>query len=227
MDPNQLPQPGQQVSAPQSPATPETQGQFNPAQYDFITNPTKPPKKTILAHKGLSKGQRVLIVIVGFLVLFILLIMFFSFLSSSGKPNATQLKAVVQQQAELARVSDSASTNLGSDKARNIAAKVKAVMISQQNTMTAQLKTMKIKISSKELLSAKNAQTDQDLATAQKNGRYDDAYIQAIRNELEDYKKTLQTAFNGSKSKSTQAILNEDYKETNLLLEDITGQPQT
>jgi hypothetical protein len=210
MDSNQLPQPA-----------PQSDGQFNPGQYDFITNPQKAPKKTLLPTNGSSKTQRVLIVVVGLIALFVLLIVFFSFITSRGKPNTDQLAKVLQQQSEISRVSQAGLTTSSSDQAKNLASKTQISMDSQFTSLNAALKTRKIKISAKQIRAGANAKTDQTLKTAQQNGRYDETFIQTTRTSLEEYQKTLQAAFNGSSSTGIKDLLNQDYNATAILIEDI------
>lgn len=222
MDPNNLPQPYQPTPAPPQ----QTSVSFNPGQYDFITSPQK-PKKSLLPGTGSSKKQRIAIVSFGFIVLLIVFIVLYGLLTGGSKTNTAQLTKLLQQQTEIARVSDLGEQHAGESNAKNIATSTKMVMTSQSLQLQAALKAQKIKVSNKQILAGKNAQTDQELNTAIANGRFDDAFIQSVRTQLEDYRITLQTTFSGTDSKSLKEILNQDYKDVNLLLEQITGKPQT
>ena len=225
MDPNQLPNP---QNGGGQPASPQPSGSFNPNQYDFITDPAKAPKKTLLpSGSGSSKKQRIIIFSVGMVLLFILLIIGFNFATSGSRPNTAQLTAVLQQQQEIMRVSDTGSNKASGEEAKNIAATTKVVITSQNLELKNILAAKKIKVNSKLLDDAKNAETDATLKTAEQNGRYDDAFIQQTRTSLEEYRKTIKTAYNGSNSQAIKEELNEDYKQVNILLEEITGQPQT
>lgn len=219
MDPNQNPTPIQPL--PTAPS-----GQFNPGNYDFITNPKK-PKKSFLPGAGSSKTQRIAIVTIGAIVILIVFILLYSLLTGGSKSNVAALTTVLQQQTELARVSELGSKQAGSDAAKNIAASTDRVMISESIVLKSGLKTQGIKISTKQILAGRNLKTDQDLSTAQANGRFDDAFTQAIRNQLSDYKKSLMLAYNSTSSKSLKSLLQQQYNDANLLLEQITGQPQT
>lgn len=203
---------------------PQPSGQFNPGQYDFITNPAQPPKKSLIPTKGSSKKQRILLVVVGLLVFFIVAILLFSLLTSGSKSNVENMTAVLQQQTELSRVATKGKDKASTANAKSIAATTFIVIESQKTQLNNALAKQKIKINSKQLSAGKSTETDQTLAAAEKNGRFDDAFIQAIRTDLEDYQKTLKSAFNGTSSKSLRTTLDADYTQVNLILEDITKQ---
>lgn len=212
---------------PSQPTPPQPGGQFNPGQYDFITNPVPQPKKTLLPTTGSSKLQRILIVTVIVVFLLILISVGYSILTGGSKSNTEQLTTVLQQQTEMVRVTELATSKLGGEPAQSINAKTHSTMISQSSQLKSAIASRKIKVSTKSITAGKNAKTDQDLAAAAKNGRYDEAFVQTIRNSLEEYKKSLKSAYNGSDSTGIKEILNNDYSQVNLLLESITGQPQT
>jgi hypothetical protein len=224
MDPNQLPQPSQPVVPTPAPQAPQPSGQFNPAQYDFITNPAQPPKKTLIPTHGSSKGQRILIVVTGFVLLFILLIVGYNLLTSSSRPNTGELTSVMQQQTEIARVSELGANKSGGEKAKSIAVSTKIIVMSQNKQLSNTLTAKKVKISPKVLDDTKDAKTDATLTAAEKNGRFDDAFIQQTRTSLEDYKKTLKIAYEGSNSQDIRDLLSADYAQVDTLLESITGQ---
>jgi hypothetical protein len=221
MDPNQLPQPGH-PAAPAPQASQSDGGQFNPGQYDFITNPQKPPKKGLMSG-GTSKKQRILLVIVGLVSLLILFMLTISLLSRSNKASIAQLTTVMQQQVEIIRVSDIGTSKAGSERAKAIANKTHLTIATQQRELQSTVKARKIEIPYKELSKGKNPKTDQTLNTAAQNGRFDDAFIQTIRTSLEEYQKSLKSAHSASNSKSIKDKLNTDYKQVTLLLEDITN----
>ena len=218
MDQNQFPSLGQ------APAPSQPSGQFNPSQYDFITNPSKPPKKSVLPGRGSSKTQRIVIVVAGLVILFMLIFIFASLLSSSGRSNTEQLTVVLQTQTEVSRVAEIGENKSSTEDAKKLAATVNIVVESQKNQLNGLLAKQDIKVNAKQLSAGKDAKTDETLTTAEKNGRFDDAFVQTMRTELEDYQKTLKTAYDGSPSKSVREALDADYQQVALLLEDITKQ---
>lgn len=208
----------------QAPQQPQPSGQFNPSQYDFITNPNKPPKKSILPGRGSSKTQRVIIVVAGFVILFMLIFIFASFVTSSGKPNTEQLTTVLQTQTEVSRVAEIGENKSSTENAKKLASTISIVVESQKTQLNSILASQEIKINPKQLNAGKKTETDQTLTTAEKNGRFDDAFVQAMRAELEGYQKTLKAAYDGSPSKSVRETLNADYQQINIIIEDISKQ---
>lgn len=208
----------------QSPQQPQASGQFNPSQYDFITNPAKPPKKSIIPGSGSSKTQRIVLVVAGLVILFMLIFIFASFITSSGRSNTEQLTAVLQTQTEVSRVAEIGENKSSTENAKKLASTVNIVVESQKNQLNSLLAKQEIKINPKQLSAGRKTETDQTLTTAEKNGRFDDAFVQTMRAELEGYQKTLKAAYDGSPSKSIREALNADYQQVTLLLEDITKQ---
>lgn len=230
MDSNQLPPAAGQAPLPPippAPSTPNSGGSFNPGQYDFITNPTKPTKKTLLPSAGSSKKQRILFAVIGFLILITVGVVFYSLLTGSSKSDYEQLVTVLQTQTEVLRIADYGANKAGGDSAKNIAAKTRSVVASHELQLQAAMTSRKMKkVTSKDLAKGHDIKTDQTLTSAQQNGRFDDAFIQTIRADLETYQKNLKAAYDSSSSKGIKELLNQDYQQTNLLLEDITGQSQ-
>lgn len=228
MDPNQIPgqsiSPGQvPSSAPQQPLQnpPQSSGPFNPAQYDFITNPPKAPKKSLLPGSGSSKLQRIIIVVVILFVLLVGVAVVTTLLGSGGKNNVASLTKVLQAQTEISRVSTIASTKANGDDAQAIAGKVDIVLMTHKSQVSALATKQKIKIAPAQIAAGKNAQTDAALATAEKNGRFDEAFIQSMRTSMQDYQTFLKAAYNNTGSKSMRELLDRQYKESAQLLEDI------
>lgn len=241
MDPNQLPGqsiPPGQIPAPatppaSSPVAPQSNyapqplpnapasGHFDPSKYEFITTPAAVPKKTLIPTTGSSKLQRIIFVVLGLFALITVLLVVFSLLGSSGKQNTAQLTTVGQQQTELIRVATLAEQKVASSPAKNLAANVKLSVTTQQSDYISALGRVSIKLDSKTLAQGANSKNDQELKTAESNGRYDEAFLKIMRTELDEYQKATQAAFNGTKSKSVKENLNTNYQQTTLLIESL------
>jgi len=98
MPPQNMPQP----SSP-APAQPTQAGQAPaPAAssqdpYDFILNPQKPAKKSMLPS-GNSMLQRVVLVVGGLTALVVIAVIFISILGAAGKEKTASLLTIAQQQ---------------------------------------------------------------------------------------------------------------------------------
>lgn len=211
MDPNQQP------ALP--PAAPD--GQFNPQQYEFITNPAQPPKKSLVPtiNTGGSKPKTILIYL-GLASVFLIIVMVLYSVFFGGNSSVDTMKPLLQQQAELQRVAGLGNQKASSTAAQNLAQMTSLSMASQQSELTAYLAKQKVKVSAKYVALGTNKQTDQELATAETNGRFDDAFIQAMRGELTKYQSALQTAYK-SAGPTGKAILTNDYNQAGLILKSI------
>jgi hypothetical protein len=215
MDSSQQPQlipPPQQFPAPSQPS-----GQFNPQQYDFITNPKQPKKRRFSLLP--STTSRILVTFLISAVILTVVIIGYLLLTGGGRQNNSQMIGVIQKQTELARVAEIGNRKAGSQQAKNLAQSTAVVMTTQKQTFNALLKKNKIKVSTKEAAGGQDKKTDQQLSVAESNGRFDDAFMQVIRDGLSDYQKTLQAAFNGSGGKLTREVLDSDYQQAGMLLE--------
>jgi hypothetical protein len=56
------------------------------------------------------------------------------------------------------------------------------------------------------------------LETAERNGRFDEAFTAVIQQELEEYQAELKTANNSVQTKSTKIVLAESFEDAGLLL---------
>ncbi len=220
MDPNQQPQ----YPAPQPPQQPQQQSVgFNSQQYDFITNPAKPPKKSMLPLPSASGNKpKAFLIYGGLAILFIIIISLLYSVFFGGNKGVDQFKPIAQQQTELIRVATIGKQKASTTAAQNLAEMTVINLTSQQNDLVSYLAKQKVKLSLKYLNQGKNTATDQDLATAETNGRFDDAFTQDIRDGLTKYQGSLKSAYN-SAGKNGKAILNAQYSQTGLILSSISA----
>jgi len=217
MDPNQQQPPQYPVGGQQQPGVPN---QFTPQQYDFIMGDQPKPKKPLIPMPsgGSSKTQRLIFVGIGVLVLLIIVIVFASLLSSKSKSGTENLVTVAAQQTEIVRVAKLGTTKAGSSAAKNLALTTQLTVNSQKNGVVKYLLSNKRKVNNKELSATKDIKTDTSLANAETNGRFDDTFVQIIRDLLAKYQASLKTAYSASGPKG-KALLDQDYKDVSVLLE--------
>ncbi len=213
MNPNQQPVP-QQFPAPQP------SGQFNPGQYDFITSPPPAPKKSLIPKADSSKKQRIIFVVLAVLGLILIFTILYAVLTSGSKTNTQQLVTVLQKQQEIVRVAAIGAQKAGDAPAKNFAFLAKLSVTTQEQGINSYLKKNRIK-TDKLINGGRNTKTDQQLATAQDNGRFDEAFIQVMRDSLTDYQKALKTADAAISSKTVKQLTTDDYNQVNDLLSSI------
>lgn len=203
MDPNQIP--GQGPAAPQAP--------LPPSQYDFITNPAKPPRKSLFSSGG--DKTRLLIIVIGGLVFFIMLLLVGTMIFG-GDTDRDALLKVARQQSQVIAVADMAKDDLGTTDAQNFALTTKLSVTSEQQALLAQLKKSKPK--PKEYSVGVSTKTKTQLETAQRNGRFDEAFVTALKESLTNYQKELKAANAAVNSKSTKVLLGKDFESATILL---------
>jgi hypothetical protein len=214
------------VSGPVSPSTPqasyaEAAGQVASADqpYQFITNPQKPPRQSIisglLGNAGLP--MRVGVIAGGLVVLFILFSVFRSLLSNA--PDVAPFITVAQEQQELIHlVSNSpeqANANLPLN-TRNLTATMQASLTSSQRQTIQYLINNKKKIKEKQLNLKVSAATDTQLTNAAAAATYNQTFTEILQSKLNAYSKTLSQTYNQTKGKKGRALLSDSYRQAQL-----------
>lgn len=194
--------------------------QGNP--YEFITNPGQAPKKPLL---GGSTKSRVLLVVGGIFLLFIIFGIANALLSSGKNASTQALKNIVAEQEEIIRIADIGTTDALGSEARGYAITVSMTTQTNQQEMLDVLKTTKIKISNPELKAKFSAKTDEAFTAAKANNRYDEALTQALNESLTKYMKNLKSAYNVVSSEKTKTAIDKAYTNADTLLK-TTAQAQ-
>lgn len=209
MDPNNSPSP---APNPQAPPT----GQFDSSQFDFIMNPGKPQKKSLLPG-----GPKVKMIIIGLAITTIVIILLAVILSLfSGSDSTTEsLVKVAQQQNEIVRISEDGTKKAGSEKAKKLATMTYMTVKTDQNSMIDYLAKQKRKVKSKELGLLADKKTDSQLSAASSNGRYDEVFTQIITEKLTEYQGSLKSSYDsvGTKGKD---VVSKNYDNVTLILQD-------
>jgi hypothetical protein len=188
---------------------------YQPGQYDFITNPVKPPKKGLFSF---GKGNRsgTLVIIAGGLVLLTLILLIGS-LFFGGDSNKDVLLAVARKQSQVIATAERGAKDGGTAQTQALGLAIELSMTTQQQELVAQL-SKKDKVKEKEYASEVSADVTKQLETAERNGRFDEAFTAVIQQELEEYQTELKTANNSVQTKSTKIVLAESFEDAGLLL---------
>lgn len=206
MGPNQMPPPS---------------GNFNPQQYDFITNPAKPNKPSILPIPGGNgnKKQRILFFVLGGLVLITLLILIAALVFGNSNSNTDQLLGIGKQQTELIRIASVGEQKATGETAKSLAINTKLTITSQQTALSNYLKSNgKKKLSAKDLTGAENSDANTQLANAETNGRFDDVFIDVMNEALADYQASLKNTYSTVSGNTAKQLLSTDYEQVSILL---------
>lgn len=182
------------------------------SQYDFITNPGKPPKRSFL---GGGKSNILVMVIAGLgLITIILLLASVLFGGSSDKD---QLLVVATKQSEVIAVAEIGAEDGGTNQAQSFALAVKLSLTTEQQAILAQI-SEDGKVNKKDYASGPSSEVVTQLETAERNGRFDEVFVNVMKDELEEYQQVLQTANTSAGNASTKELLAADFKNAGLLL---------
>lgn len=188
--------------------------QQNP--YDFILNPSQPPKKQLFG--GGSMKSRIIIVAVGLILLMIIGAIISSLIANANKGPTEQLKSIVAQQQEIIRIANSGTDSALTSTGRSFAATVKMSIQTDQKNLRDQLSTTGIGLKPEELSSKRNSKTDEALKAAADNNRYDEELIDALSKMLNTYAKDLKSAFDATKNQDTKQVLSDAYSSAVTIL---------
>ena len=205
---------GYDYSQPSQPAP--VQPAQAPQPYDFIVNPGEVTKKSIIPG-GSSKIVKVLIVLAGILVLFIVFSLVKGLLS--GQSNIPSLITVTQdQQTILLLTKDSGTRPKLSVTNSNVAINTQLSVSSSQSELIAYIAKNGKKLSSKDLGLGIDAQTNAALNAATTDTGYNETFKQSLKEKINKYMIDLKQAYAKTSGKKGRALLQNDFKQAELLL---------
>lgn len=206
MEPNQ---PSQQYPAP-APANP------SPNQYDFINNPTKPVKKSLFSFGG--GKTKILVIVLLVLGLLAVLIIVGNLLIGGGGSDRESILTVVKKQNELILFTKEGADNAGGNEALSLAYSTRLAIITQQNSTLRLLQKNGKAVKPKEYAAGISSKATAELATAERNGRFDEVFINLLKEQLTEYQRDLKSANNVLTSQSAKLLIAQSYEDTGLLL---------
>lgn len=213
MQPETIITPGQTPtpSAPPAPSAP------NNGPYDFITN--YGVKKTGgLFSPNASMKTRIMVVAGGGGLILVLALLFFALISSPTGVSASTFTTIMQQQTELARISQLSARDATAQPTQNFAATARLSLLSERTAFTTYVQAHGGTVDAKTLQLTRSLKTDQELQAAKTSGTYDQTYITIAQTQLTAYEQSLKQAFNATKSTSQRQLLNDAYMQAQLLL---------
>lgn len=189
---------------------------FQPGSYDFITNPAKPPKKGPFAFITASKSGLLMAVGAGLIVIMLFVILYSVLFG--GTSNRDVLLSVARQQSKVIALSEEGAKNGGTSQTQGFAIAVQLSVETERNQMIT-LINKSGKVKTKDFSAGVSAEAEKKLETAQNNGRYDEEFINLLRQELANYQRTLETTNTQVSGPNTKALIASTYANTELLLD--------
>lgn len=184
--------------------------------FAFITQDTPVAKKPLINPSSMK--TRILI-IAGFVIfLIIAAVIAVSLLGGGDKDRTQSYIEIAQRQTEIIRISALASDKAKGLETKSLAYTTNLSVTSSQKDLTAILVKRGVteKALAKELGGAKNAKTDELLAEAERNNRYDETFKEILNTELTNYQKQLNAVSGGAK-KSEYAVFEKSFIQVSTL----------
>ncbi len=199
------------------------------SEYEFFLNPDKPPRRTALPGFGPGKSLGVRIGVIAAAAFGVIIILYMLMSILGGKSDAPNLITVVQDQNELVRVANLATTigaSQSSQTTQNFAQSTALSLSSEENDLIVFLTAHGSKPSPKLLAQTKNLQTNTQLSNALASSSFDTTFSTIMQNQLKSYEIALQTAYNGARDTSEKQMLSNDYTSAALLVKQLNDQNQ-
>jgi flagellar basal body-associated protein FliL len=206
-------QPDNQTPTPSAPPG----GQFDSSQFDFIMNPQKPAKKSLLPPT--SPKTRLMVYISLGIIGVLLIIILASSLFGGSSSGTEQVVTIARQQNEIIRIAEQGNKKAGSLQTKKLAAITKSTVTTDQKNTLAYLEKQKKKLKDKDLRLFQDKEVDTDLANAERNGRFDEVFSRIILEKLTEYKSTMQTAYENV-GPNGKELLDRQFKSVDLILKD-------
>jgi hypothetical protein len=186
-----------------------------PGNYDFIMNPSQPPKKTRLG--GGSMLQRIALVGGGLVVLMIA-VMIFGAVFSGGNGQSQTLISLAAEQQEIVRVSDLGLKTARGNTVRQFALVTKLNMLTDQATLLDRIAKNGTKYKPEQLQTKRNTATDTKLTGTTVGDEYDAALNVVLKERLTAYKQNLKNAYGVTSGTNTKQVLSDLYDHADALL---------
>ena len=184
-----------------------------PNPYDYILNPPSNSSKPA-AFNPKNKLLFSVLFVVGVLVLVVIVISIFSALT---KKDYSSYISLAGKQTEIVRVADLGLTKARSTDTKNYIATIRQTIQSEKNETVKFLVKNKRKVNEKQLLLARNSETDKALAAAENSSTYDETLIRTINQLVTSYQKSAKDATKSPSGPSEKALATRIRSDTAIL----------
>jgi len=184
--------------------------------YGFILNAPHPPRRTLLKPNSL-RSRLLLVVGAGFVVI-LAIIGISSLLTRTSQGNVTALKSLVAEQQEIIRVAGLGVSGSSELITQGWAETTKLSVTSQQKSLTKYLASKQVVLLPIELSAKKNSKIDAEFKTAKTNNRFNEVFLETLKDNLNAYAKDLKTSYQNASNSESKKILSDSYKSVTLLL---------
>ncbi len=187
--------------------------------YDFIMNPSKPPKK---ASFGLDPFIGKILLVLGVVFSIMVVVAIFLSATDSKKLGTAELIALAQTQQEIIRVANQGTSAAVQQTTKNLAITTEFSLKTQQSVLLDYLAKKKgTEVSEKELALKQDAKTDLLLKEAKQTSTYDITLSQILEESLRNYSNSANSLFKLTTNEAEQTLLSNNYSQTQLLISQV------
>lgn len=193
--------------------------QPNQNPYDFLNTST--PKKRF---GPTTQKSRILFVAFGLVVLLVVLLVAFSFISKSGSASKTSLLEVAAAQTDILELTQDADTKLRDSSLQAKTTMISYTVITQNNDTKKTLAGYGVgKNLAKQIKPYQNNSYVKTLETATQNSDFETTYEKVLSDKLGVYRAKLTNAYNVTSSIKQKTELSNFYKQLELLAPSTTA----
>jgi hypothetical protein len=189
--------------------------------FDFIVNPTPPPKRNLFTDASLPK--RIAFIGGSLVILFVL----FSIIKGvvSGPSDVDLYVSVAQEQQQIIHIASQASTQQGlSSSSLNSALTTAASITTDQSATLTYMQKNGKKVNVKTLAKGVSASIDEQFTASAAAGTYDQTYKSVMEQQLQAYARHLQQVYKQTGGAKGHALLTSNYKSAQLLEKQLQAQ---
>lgn len=195
--------------------------------FDFIVNPPKKTRRGLIPNFGGSGFLPKIILIVGGAIALMAALWAITLIFGGPGANIEKTTSMVQTQEEIIRVAGIAQKSIVGQNLRDASATTKSTLASQQSKWNTALVEEGVELKGDMLKLKENTEIDADLESSRISGTFDETYAEILETMLRSYATEMETFFNQSENTAERERLSADFQQVNLLLEQLTGEPQT
>lgn len=195
--------------------------------FDFIVNPPKKTRKGLFPSFGGGGFLSKIILIVGGAIGLMAILWVVTVIFGSPGVNIDRSIGLVQSQEEIIRVANVAEKSIIGQDLSDASATAKGTIVSQQSAWNTVLLDQGVELKGDQLELKTNPDVDEDLESSRIAGTFDETYAEVLETMLRSYATEMETFFDQSENTAERERLAAHFAQVGLLLEQLTGEPQT
>jgi hypothetical protein len=167
-----------------------------------------------------DKQKRILIVAAGGGILLVFLLLLGALIFGGRTDLRQELVTIAQRQEEIVRIAEIGQDQARSQEVLTLSTITKASIASSQNSVVNRASGLGTSLGSSDLRLRENQQTTSELESAEQANRFDEVYLEILRDELLAYRENIERAADQATG-NTFEMLDDLWREANLLLDTI------